>query len=236
MFFIQPPYLYQRGCMRKVKRVKKNCLTCGNEMEILPKQVDTKKYCSRKCLYSSKERNEKIRNANTGVVFSEERKSKISKRISELHSEGEIYGEEFKKKISAAFKGKPAWNSETATIKECINCGDEYKSIGKRKLTSKYCSMQCRVEFAYTSETDIDKLEYYKAVHRITESQPLELLDGYDESKRTRIDLNENAYHIDHIIPIIYGYENNIPPEEIGNIKNLQFIPAIENHRKSKKL
>ena len=235
MFFIQPPYLYQRGCMKKVERIKKNCLTCGNEMEVLPKQVDTKKYCSRKCLYSSKERNEKIRNANTGVVFSEERKSKISKRISELHSEGEIYGEEFRKKISDTFKGKPAWNSGTATIKECINCGSEYKSIGKRKHTSKYCSMQCRVEYE-NSEKDIDKIEYYKQVWKITESQPLELLEGYDINKRTRIDLDENAYHIDHIVPIIYGYENNIPPEELGNIKNLQFIKAIENHRKSKKL
>src|SRR6056300_690902 len=235
MFFIQLPYLYQRGCMRKVKRVKKNCLTCGSDMEVLPKQIDKKKYCSRKCQWSSKERSEKIRNANKGVVFSEERKSKISKRISELHNEGEIYGEEFKKKISAALKGKPAWNSGTATIKECINCGDEYKSIGKRKLTSKYCSMQCRVEYE-NSGRDIDKIEYYKQVWKITESQPLYELNGYDETKRTRIDLDENAYNIDHIIPIIYGYENNIPPEEVGNIKNLQFIPAIENHKKSKKL
>lgn len=221
--------------MRKVKRVKKNCLTCGSEMEVLPKQVGTKKYCSRKCQWSSKERNEKIRNANKGVVFSEERKSKISKRISELHTEGEIYGEEFKKKISTALKGKPSWNSGTATIKECINCGDEYKAIGKRKLTSKYCSMQCRVEYE-NSEKDIDKIEYYKQVWKITESQPLELIEGYDINKRTRIDLDENAYHIDHIIPIIYGYENNIPPEEVGNIKNLQFIKAIENHKKGKKL
>ena len=221
--------------MKKVERIKKNCLTCGTEMEVLPKQVDTKKYCSRKCQWSSKERNEKIRNANKGVVFSEERKSKISKRISELHTEGEIYGEEFKKKISNAFKGKPAWNSDTATIKECINCGSEYKSIGKRKHTSKYCSMQCRVEYE-NSEKDIDKIEYYKQVWKITESQPLELIEGYDINKRTRIDLDENAYHIDHIVPIIYGYEHNIPPEELGNIKNLQFIKAIENHKKGKKL
>ncbi len=32
-----------------------------------------------------------------------------------------------------------------------------------------------------------------------------------------------------------YGYENNIPPHEIADISNLQFIPAIENHRKSQK-
>lgn len=235
MFFIQPPYLYQRGCMRKVNRITKNCLTCGSEMEVRVTEINKKKYCSRKCLWSNKERNEKIRNANKGVVFSEERKSKISKRISELHAEGELYGDEFKKKISDSFKGKPAWNSGTATIKECINCGDEYKSIGKRKLTSKYCSMQCRVEYE-NSEKDIDKIEYYKQVWKITESQPLYELSGYDETKRTRIDLDENAYHIDHIIPIIYGYENNIPPEEIGNIKNLQFIKAIQNHKKGKKL
>lgn len=235
MFFIQPTYLYQRGCMKKVERVKTNCLTCNSEMEIRVTEVGKKKYCSRKCLWSNKERNEKIRTANTNVVFSEERKSKISKKISELHNQGEVYGDEFRKKVSDSFKGKPTWNAGTVIIKECINCGVEYKAIGKRKLTGKYCSMQCRVEYENTGK-DVDKIEYYKQVWKITESQPLYELDGYDETKRTRIDLNENAYHIDHIVPIIYGYENNIPPHEIGNIKNLQFIKAIKNHKKSRKL
>ena len=37
------------------------------------------------------------------------------------------------------------------------------------------------------------------------------------------------------VIPIIYGYKHGIPPEIIGNINNLWFISALENHKKSKK-
>ena len=191
----------------KASRQLKKCLHCNSEM-VKPKTTSWPRYQNEK----------KFCSAKCGAL------NQFKNGMSDEHRAA----------IGNGQKGKPTWNSGTATIKECINCGNEYKAIGKRKLTSKYCSMQCRVEFAYTKETDIDKLEYYKAVHKITESQSLELLDGYDESKRTRIDINENAYHIDHIIPIIYGYENNIPPEEMGNRKNLQFIPAIENHKKSK--
>ena len=46
--------------------------------------------------------------------------------------------------------------------------------------------------------------------------------------------MREDAYNLDHIIPIIYGYENKISPEEIGDIGNLKFIPAMENHKKSR--
>lgn len=75
---------------------------------------------------------------------------------------------------------------------------------------------------------------YYKQVLRITNQQPLELLDGYD--KRGRCDLKEDAYHLDHIIPIAHGFKNNIPPETIGDISNLRFLFWKENITKGGKL
>lgn len=58
----------------------------------------------------------------------------------------------------------------------------------------------------------------------------------YNESKKFNLTLLENfdkrgkyTYHLDHIFPISKGFIYNIPAELIGNIKNLQFIPAFEN-------
>lgn len=39
----------------------------------------------------------------------------------------------------------------------------------------------------------------------------------------------DGAYQVDHIISVVYGYENNIPVELIASIDNLQVIPWKEN-------
>lgn len=142
---------------------------------------------------------------------------------------------EHKQKISESLKGRLPWNFRDATIKKCVYCKNSYKAIGKRKHTGKYCNMLCRTNHTNINK-DINKITYYKNVWEITETQPLHLLEGYDRQKRTRIDIDKNAFHIDHIIPIIYGYKHGIPPEIIGNINNLRFISALENHKKSKKI
>jgi len=75
---------------------------------------------------------------------------------------------------------------------------------------------------------------YYRDVRRITEQQPIHLLEHSE--KRGVHWVMENAYHLDHIIPINYGFLNGIPAEEIGHISNLRFIPWLENIQKSDKL
>jgi hypothetical protein len=76
------------------------------------------------------------------------------------------------------------------------------------------------------------KEKYYKRVKRISESQPLYLLENYDKRGKTG---QQEAYHLDHIIPVSYGFIHNIPPEIIGDISNLQFIYWLENLRKGSK-
>jgi len=39
-------------------------------------------------------------------------------------------------------------------------------------------------------------------------------------------------YHLDHIYPVIKGFENNIAPEIIADPSNLQILPAKENIKK----
>jgi len=76
------------------------------------------------------------------------------------------------------------------------------------------------------------KEKYYKEVRRISESQPLHLLENSDKRGKTG---DESAYHLDHIIPVSYGLLNDIPPEVIGDISNLRFIPWEENLAKGSK-
>jgi len=75
------------------------------------------------------------------------------------------------------------------------------------------------------------KEKYYKEVRRTTESQPLHLLENYDKRGVS----GQDTYHLDHIVPISYGFMNDIPPEIIGNISNLQFIYWLENIQKGSK-
>ena len=71
------------------------------------------------------------------------------------------------------------------------------------------------------------KEKYYKRVRRLTEQQPLHLLENFE--KRGRLDTGEGAYHLDHIVPVSYGWINGIPEEIIADISNLRFIPGRDN-------
>ena len=76
------------------------------------------------------------------------------------------------------------------------------------------------------------KRRYYYLCWYYTESQPLHLLKNYEK----RCFRGVNCYHLDHSLPIIYGYLNNIPPEKIGSLTNLRFIRSTVNMRKGHKL
>lgn len=78
---------------------------------------------------------------------------------------------------------------------------------------------------------DKDNFQRYKAdVARVTGLQDLSLLENYD--KLRGLCGVKGAYQLDHILSVKYGYENNISPEVIGHISNLQFIPWEENRAK----
>ena len=77
-------------------------------------------------------------------------------------------------------------------------------------------------------ERNKQKAIYYKRVWEITLNNDInKLMNG---KKRGFKD-----YHIDHIIPIIYGYKNNIPAEEIGHINNLRPLYWKDNLLKAAK-
>lgn len=73
------------------------------------------------------------------------------------------------------------------------------------------------------------KTLYYKKVWQITELQNLSTLKFFTRRGRQQ-------WSLDHIYPIAAGFRNNIPPELIGDVQNLQMLHHIENSTKSDKI
>ena len=74
---------------------------------------------------------------------------------------------------------------------------------------------------------------YYKyLVQKETDLQPISQLENYDKRGHSGI---SGSYNLAHIISLKYGYENNISPDIIGDIRNLRFIPWKQNLSKSSK-
>lgn len=71
---------------------------------------------------------------------------------------------------------------------------------------------------------------YRKQVLRVTNRQPLYLLEDFHKRGRSG---KKNSYHLDHILSVSYGFHHGIDPEIIGGIRNLRMIPWKQNLEKS---
>jgi len=114
-----------------------------------------------------------------------------------------------------------------------------YKSSDRNSKISNNLKETLAKRAGYISREDYelqlpDKIKYYRKVGKLTRKN-IHLLPEYDSSKHGLCGV-DGAYQIDHIIPISYGYDNNIPPEIIADVSNLQFIPWEENLSKSDKI
>lgn len=67
--------------------------------------------------------------------------------------------------------------------------------------------------------------KYRKKVQSITRKQPLFQLENYSNR-------GKGSFHLDHIVSIKYGFDNEIDPEIIGNIANLRYLYWSENNQK----
>lgn len=94
-----------------------------------------------------------------------------------------------------------------------------------RKICKKYPKIRQKIK----NIKDLDKRLYYAMVWEVTEQQPLHILENSDKR-------GWKNHHLDHIYPISMGYKDKIPPEKIGNIKNLRFIHYTENLDKGSKV
>lgn len=71
---------------------------------------------------------------------------------------------------------------------------------------------------------------YRSKVTAITRLQDVSILEHSDKPRG--LCGVEGAYQLDHIVSVKYGFDNNIPPEVIGAIDNLQLLPWKKNRDK----
>lgn len=132
-------------------------------------------------------------------------------------------------------------------IKELYLLGNSMKFISD-KLNISYTAINnnlhklgiVRTEDRYRLGMDYNKwlenlLEYKKYrsdVNKVTNKQTIHLLDNFEKRGLCGI---EGAYQLDHKYSISEGFKQNINPEIIGNIINLEFIPWETNLSKSGK-
>ncbi len=140
---------------------------------------------------------------------------------------------------------------ELADINSRKNCwkdlsDDEFES--RRSVTSKNSrefwenvSTEYKIEFgkrvregfvregkALPLEELEDQRRYNTLVDRFTRCQPIDTLENFD----LRAPKN---FHLDHKYSKLEGYKNNVSPEVIGHICNLEMIPYQENISKQSK-
>jgi len=113
-------------------------------------------------------------------------------------------------------------NNRKISGKNTLNNKIRYKI---RKITKKYPKIKQKIK----NIKDLDKKLYYAMVWEVTEQQPLYILENSDKR-------GWKNHHLDHIYPISMGYKEKIPPEKVGNIKNLRFIHYTENLDKGSKI
>lgn len=73
---------------------------------------------------------------------------------------------------------------------------------------------------------------YRRLVWRITNLQSIQHLPNLELRGRTEID---GAFQLDHRYSIVQGFLDNIPPYIIGNLCNLEMLPAKMNSSKKQK-
>ena len=218
------------------RKIKKRCETCDEIFEVIQSRELRAKYCSRKCYdiaQTSKIPWNKGKHYNE--LYSEERAAQIrllqSERSNGNHNPmfGKSHSTRSKQKMSEAKNGIIPWN----TGKKYPGIFSHINRLGENNAYIKHILETENISYDQYKARLSDKERYYRAVMSITKMQAISILEHYDKRARGP---DEHAYHLDHIYPVIRGFENGIPPELIGDISNLRFIPWKENVTKSDKL
>ena len=159
-------------------------------------------------------------------------------------------------KGSKANKPRP-WQEKQVEL-TCRACGGNVSVASYRANTFKYCSRKCmyhseeyinmlkNIDRSYMqteryreTKRKIDTPEYRKYRNRVS-TLTRQTYQKYKDSinpnnyKRTIAGI-EGGYHLDHKVSCREGFENNMAPELISEVDNLQMLPWLENVKKGSK-
>jgi len=180
---------------------------------------------------------------NGSLKHTENAKQKISKTLKENYDSGKVIV--WNSGLTALTDERVAKTGKSRPGKLNPNYNLGFYKVWIKKYGQKRADEMNKIRIQNMVETNVNmpylewlkiltnKERYYHDVKIITNTQPIHLLENHN--KRGRCDINPDAYHLDHIISIDYGFKNNISSKKIGNISNLRFIPWLENVKKGNK-
>lgn len=199
---------------------KKECLDIGKQkkwMKNCPQCKNVINFINYKSYNFSLKNNSRCKSCRSNDILT---RTKISKAVTKRQI-GSKLSDKTKQKISGKNCGKnnPMYGTNGGMF------GKKHTEVSKNKQ-----SLAMKKYWDKKGILPRDKFQKYRnLVDCLTRRQPIHLLENFD--KRGVAGVN-GAYHLDHITSVWYGYHNNIPAEKIANIKNLRFIPWLENQKK----
>lgn len=211
--------------MRRLPRITTVCQYCDVKFDIIESRVGKAKYCSHRC-YELASVGRKAWNEGIKMHSEEEKKKRSEKMLGENNP---MYGK--KHTAEAINKMKEAkldfvpWN----TGKKFPGICAQQNRSGENNAYVKHILKEEGISYKDYLDRIDDKDLYYRLVDSITKKQPIHLLEHSDKR-------GTKSYHLDHIYPVSKGFKNKIPPEIIGDISNLRFIPWLDNIKKADKL
>lgn len=140
--------------------------------------------------------------------------------------------------------GKPRPWQERNELRQCPTCKNQFVVVPSSPKI--WCSNSCWASQRdtaymqteeYRSKMRSDKTQSYKAyygrVYRLTEKVYAEhknIINPYNYPRG--ICGKDGVWQLDHIIPVKYGFDNNIAPEIIASLDNLQMLSWEDNLKK----
>lgn len=218
------------------KQVKKLCVVCRTEFFVIKSRQNSAKFCTRICSDKFKI-GKKTWNCGKnytelyGEKKSEYIKSKISDKISGKNNP--MFGKKHTEKSKELMRHKKEnfvpWNKN----KKFPGMFSNHNRFGPNNAYVKHLLKEQNITYEEYEKKQGEFKCYRRMVTYITSLQPIHLLENYE--KRGKCGLM-GKYNLDHIYPVYMGFKNKIPPEIIGDISNLRFIPWEENLTKSNKI
>ena len=147
-------------------------------------------------------------------------------------------------------KGSKRGKSRPWQIKQeersCLCCGAKF--IVNPSENKRYCSQSCgskNIDKSYMQteeyrnslrkDTTPEYKRYCNRVHKLSKKIYEQFKHEINPNNYPRGLAGEHGvYHLDHIVSIRYGFDNNLLPEEVACKENLQMLPWKENISKGK--
>ena len=127
--------------------------------------------------------------------------------------------------------GRPIGIKNKDNTKNAISSRKTILEYNKNKITKEQREKGIASRHGFSSYEEYRQSlpawrRYKNEVKRLTEQQPLHILENYD---KRGVNGKTGVYTLDHIISLAKGFKENIDPALISHMSNLKMVPWKDN-------